>query len=144
LGGYIFVCCGERDSIDKLLVSLYTRDFMCILQGNATMHLYPHLQPLQEVGGMFRHFVQYCMLCFPYTVYELLLQKHFSSSSGVMDYIATEVTTSKQKKFSLVMFIDTPGLVDGDMKYPFDVNKAILWLGQHIADRIFVFFDPIG
>ena len=27
-------------------------------------------------------------------------------------------------------FVDTPGLVDGDMKYPFDVNKAILWLGK--------------
>ncbi|CAI9744319.1 Hypothetical predicted protein [Octopus vulgaris] len=29
------------------------------------------------------------------------------------------------------------------MKYPFDVNKAILWLGD-LADLIFVFFDPIG
>lgn len=61
-----------------------------------------------------------------------------------MDYIGTEITTSKQKKFNLVMFIDTPGLVDGDMKYPFDVNKAILWLGEQIADLVFVFFDPIG
>lgn len=51
---------------------------------------------------------------------------------GVVDYLATEVSTSKQKKFSLVTFIDTPGLVDGDMKYPFDVNKAITWLGEWI------------
>lgn len=51
---------------------------------------------------------------------------------GVVDYLATEVSTSKQKKFSLVTFIDTPGLVDGDMKYPFDVNKAITWLGECI------------
>ncbi|KAK0068795.1 sarcalumenin [Biomphalaria pfeifferi] len=29
------------------------------------------------------------------------------------------------------------------MKYPFDVNKAITWLGD-TADLIFVFFDPIG
>ncbi|WAR02644.1 hypothetical protein MAR_009202 [Mya arenaria] len=29
------------------------------------------------------------------------------------------------------------------MKYPFDVNKSILWLGD-LADLIFVFFDPIG
>ena len=56
----------------------------------------------------------------------------------------TEVTTSKQKKFSLITFIDTPGLVDGDMKYPFDVNESILWIGENIADLIFVFFDPIG
>lgn len=26
--------------------------------------------------------------------------------------------------------MDTPGLVDGDMKYPFDVNRALLWLGE--------------
>jgi len=29
------------------------------------------------------------------------------------------------------------------MKYPFDVNKSITWLGD-TADLIFVFFDPIG
>lgn len=62
---------------------------------------------------------------------------------GVMDYLQTEISTSKQKKFPLVTFVDTPGLVDGDMAYPFDVNKAILWLGD-LVDLIFVFFDPIG
>lgn len=62
---------------------------------------------------------------------------------GSLDYVSTEVTTSKQKHFSLLTFIDTPGLVDGDMKYPFDVNNAILWFGD-LADLIFVFFDPIG
>jgi GTPase SAR1 family protein len=60
-----------------------------------------------------------------------------------LEYVSTEITTSKQKQFSLVSFIDTPGLVDGDMKYPFDVNKAILWFGN-VSDLIFVFFDPIG
>ncbi|XP_077508886.1 uncharacterized protein LOC144120415 isoform X3 [Amblyomma americanum] len=64
-------------------------------------------------------------------------------ASGVVDYLTTEISTSRQKRFSLVTFIDTPGLVDGDMKYPYDVNKTILWLGQ-MADLIFVFFDPIG
>lgn len=29
------------------------------------------------------------------------------------------------------------------MKYPFDVNNAILWFGD-ICDLIFVYFDPIG
>ncbi|CAN7985446.1 unnamed protein product [Ixodes hexagonus] len=29
------------------------------------------------------------------------------------------------------------------MKYPYDVNETLLWLGQ-MADLIFVFFDPIG
>ena len=48
----------------------------------------------------------------------------------MVDYLTTEISTSKQKKFSLVTFVDTPGLVDGDMKYPFDVNEAIQWLGM--------------
>jgi hypothetical protein len=46
-----------------------------------------------------------------------------------VEYLSTEISTSKQKKFSLVTFVDTPGLVDGDMKYPFDVDETILWLG---------------
>jgi len=50
--------------------------------------------------------------------------------SGVQDYLTTEISTSKQKKFNLVMFVDTPGLVDGDMLYPFDVNKSIEFLGK--------------
>ncbi len=50
---------------------------------------------------------------------------------GVRDYVTTEISTSKQKKFNLVMFVDTPGLVDGDMLYPFEVNKAIEWLGTY-------------
>lgn len=39
--------------------------------------------------------------------------------------------------------MDTPGLVDGDMVYPFDVNSAITSFGEQ-ADLIFVFFDPMG
>ncbi|CAN9513259.1 unnamed protein product [Ophioblennius macclurei] len=62
---------------------------------------------------------------------------------GVLDYLSAEISTSKQKKFSLVTFVDTPGLVDGDMIYPFDVNSAITWLGEQ-ADLVFVFFDPMG
>uniref|UniRef100_V9KUZ5 EH domain-containing protein 3 n=1 Tax=Callorhinchus milii TaxID=7868 RepID=V9KUZ5_CALMI len=82
------------------------------LTGNATLHLYPHFKPLQQI-------------------------------EGVSEYLSTEIATSKQKKFSLVTFIDTPGLVDGDMKYPFDVDQAILWLGE-LSELIFVFFDPMG
>ncbi|XP_043942193.1 uncharacterized protein LOC122813767 [Protopterus annectens] len=76
----------------------------------------------------------------------LHLYPHFKplqDFEGLSDYLCTEISTSKQKKFSLVTFVDTPGLVDGDMKYPFDVDKAILWLGE-LCDLIFVFFDPMG
>ncbi len=40
-------------------------------------------------------------------------------------------------------FIDTPGLVDGDISYPFDVNDAIVNMAEY-ADLIFVFLDPMG
>jgi len=61
---------------------------------------------------------------------------------GVTDYLTTEISTSKQKKFSLVTFVDTPGLVDGDMKYPFDVNQAILWLGKFLSHCPSSMFSP--
>ncbi|XP_052247056.1 uncharacterized protein LOC127855478 [Dreissena polymorpha] len=109
-----------EEHIQRTGVAIETQGFTFVtsgrkresLTGNATLHLYPHFEPLRQI-------------------------------EGVTDYLSTEISTSKQKKFSLVTFVDTPGLVDGDMKYPFDVNKAILWLGD-LADLIFVFFDPIG
>lgn len=55
---------------------------------------------------------------------------------GVTDYLSAEISTSKQKKFSLVTFVDTPGLVDGDMVYPFSVNSAITWLGTSLQRRV--------
>ena len=79
---------------------------------------------------------------FSITLLENLLTKSFCLA-GLLEYINTEISTSKQKKFPLVTFVDTPGLVDGDMNYPFDVNQAMLWLGD-LVDLIFVFFDPIG
>ncbi|XP_046893581.1 uncharacterized protein si:ch211-11k18.4 isoform X1 [Hypomesus transpacificus] len=76
----------------------------------------------------------------------LHLYPHFKplqEFKGVSEYLSTEVCTSRQKRFSLVTFVDSPGLVDGDMKYPFDVDKAIMWLGE-LCDLILVFFDPMG
>ena len=49
----------------------------------------------------------------------------------------------KKSRFAKTESITILGLVDGDMNYPFDVNQAILWLGE-LVDLIFVFFDPIG
>lgn len=56
--------------------------------------------------------------------------------SGVTDYLSAEISTSKQKRFSLLTFVDTPGLVDGDMIYPFNVNSAITWLGMSLQLRV--------
>lgn len=69
--------------------------------------------------------------------------RELDNVDGVVDYLSTEVATSKQKKFSFVTFIDTPGLVDGGMKYPFDVEQSMIWFGLR-ADLILVFFDPLG
>ncbi|XP_067861692.1 uncharacterized protein [Heptranchias perlo] len=95
------------------------------------------------VNSLFCHSWRHCKAMGSATLH---LYPHFRpllEFQGVSKYLTTKISSSKQKKFSLVMFIDTPGLVDGDMKYPFDVNKVFLWLGEQ-ADLIFVFFDPMG
>ncbi|XP_077475941.1 uncharacterized protein LOC144089013 [Stigmatopora argus] len=76
----------------------------------------------------------------------LHLYPHFKplqEFKGVSEYLSTEICTSRQKRFSLLTFVDSPGLVDGDMKYPFDVDEVVLWLGD-LCDLILVFFDPMG
>lgn len=40
-------------------------------------------------------------------------------------------------------FIDSPGLVDGDILYPFDVNDAIVEFAD-LSDIVMVFMDPMG
>ena len=62
---------------------------------------------------------------------------------GLNANIFTEISTSKEKNFSCVDIVDSPGLVDGDMCYPFEVGKVITWLADHV-DLILCFFDPIG
>jgi GTPase SAR1 family protein len=62
---------------------------------------------------------------------------------GVKDFITTEFCLSLERNFPLVEFIDTPGLTDGTLKYPFDVDQVIYELAEH-ATMIMVFLDPIG
>ena len=100
------------------------------LTGNATLHLYPHFKPLAQVFSS-------------ETDYSVSTEVILVQMPNLTDYLSTEISTSKQKKFPLVTFVDTPGLVDGDMCYPFDVNESILWLSD-LCDLVFVFFDPIG
>jgi len=49
-----------------------------------------------------------------------------NTNAGVVNYLTTEVSTSRQKKFGMVVFVDTLGLVDGDMNYPFNVDDTIV------------------
>uniref|UniRef100_A0A7S0UNL7 Dynamin N-terminal domain-containing protein n=1 Tax=Polytomella parva TaxID=51329 RepID=A0A7S0UNL7_9CHLO len=69
--------------------------------------------------------------------------KDFCKFDGIIPNLFTEITPSKDKNFSCVDFIDTPGLVDGDMQYPFNVQNAILWMAEHV-DLVLIFLDPIG
>lgn len=109
------------EHIQKTGVAIETQGFTVVtsgkkresLTGNATLHLYPHFNKL------------------------------VTDVPNVLEHLTTEVSTSKAKKFSLVNLIDSPGLVDGEMKYPFDINKSILWWAN-LVDLVFVFFDPIG
>merc|ERR1711981_1295425 len=109
------------EHVQKTGVAIETQGFTVVtsgkkretLTGNATLHLYPHFKSL------------------------------VNKVPQVCEHLTTEVSTSKSKKFPLVNLIDSPGLVDGEMKYPFDINESISWWAN-IVDLVFVFFDPIG
>lgn len=62
---------------------------------------------------------------------------------GITENVFTEISTSKAKNFGCVDLLDSPGLVDGEMEYPFDVVESIVYLADHV-DLILCFFDPIG
>eukprot|EP00035_Acanthoeca_spectabilis_P025087 m.456740 g.456740 ORF g.456740 m.456740 type:complete len:462 (-) comp21121_c0_seq1:125-1510(-) len=69
--------------------------------------------------------------------------KGLEECAGVANCITTEIVTSQHRAFPMITFVDTPGLIDGDAKYPYDIDAALLWLGR-MADVTLVFFDPIG
>jgi hypothetical protein len=43
---------------------------------------------------------------------------------GLLSNLSTEVCTSRKRQFPLVDFVDTPGLTDGNLKYPFKINDV--------------------
>mmetsp|Transcript_24453 Transcript_24453/g.38459 ORF Transcript_24453/g.38459 Transcript_24453/m.38459 type:complete len:466 (+) Transcript_24453:35-1432(+) len=79
----------------------------------------------------------------PQTINAFPYLEKLAKIDGVTDFITTEFSLSTEKNFPLVEFIDTPGLTDGTLKYPFDVDQAIYELAEH-ATMIMVFLDPIG
>ena len=62
---------------------------------------------------------------------------------GILESLETRVSASQNKRFPLIDFIDTPGLVDGNTEYPFPVNDVISFFAEH-ADLILIFLDPHG
>lgn len=81
------------------------------LKGEATLRYFPQLKGIQKFG------------------------------KGLIENLSTIVSVSHERCFPDVDFIDTPGLVDGSVEYPFDVNRVILFLADFV-DLIFVFLDP--
>ncbi|KNC50698.1 EH domain-containing protein 3 [Thecamonas trahens ATCC 50062] len=62
---------------------------------------------------------------------------------GLLPHVETHVVPSDANAFPLLTLIDTPGLVDGNMAYPFDVSRVLEWLAARV-DMVFIFFDPLG
>ncbi|OQR96743.1 hypothetical protein ACHHYP_13611 [Achlya hypogyna] len=91
-----------------------TKRTLAPIKGDSTLLLYPHLAPLSKEYG-----------------------------KSLVENLTTHVSTSTARHFNVVDFCDTPGLVDGDIAYPFDVNAAIVSMAA-FADLIFVFLDPMG
>ena len=59
-----------------------------------------------------------------------------------VDCISVQVSRSDAHDFKNVDLIDTPGLVDGNVNYAFDVNRIIAELATTV-DMILVFLDPM-
>jgi hypothetical protein len=76
--------------------------------------------------------------------------KHFPYLEGIdsafeklTENLRTEIVPSTEHNFHNIELIDTPGLTDGDLVYPYDVNAILTWIA-HKVDLVFVFFDPHG
>jgi GTPase Era involved in 16S rRNA processing len=62
---------------------------------------------------------------------------------GLLNNLSIKTVPSKERNFQNIVFIDTPGLADGNLKYKFDVDAVYKWFAKH-CDIVFVFLDPIG
>ncbi|TMW63731.1 hypothetical protein Poli38472_002672 [Pythium oligandrum] len=112
------------DQVQRTGVAIETQGFTIVtsgskktlapIKGESSVMLYPYLEPLKERFG-----------------------------KPLIENLNTCVSTSTKREFPMVDFIDSPGLVDGDISYPFDVNEAIVHLADSV-DLIFVFMDPMG
>jgi len=84
------------------------------LKGESTIEMFPHIKGIEEIGG-----------------------------DRIVEHLQTRVSTKRSKSFPLVQFIDTPGMVDGGVTYPFNLEATMLRLADY-ADLIFCFFDTHG
>lgn len=59
----------------------------------------------------------------------------------MLENLILKSSNSRSKNFENLIFIDTPGLADGNLKYKFDIEDTLEWFSKH-SDMILVFFDP--
>lgn len=71
------------------------------------------------------------------------LEKLTTKYKGFLENLSLKTCPSKDGRLHLVDLIDTPGLADGELQYPFNVEDVIFEM-RHCVDLFFVFFDPIG
>ena len=62
---------------------------------------------------------------------------------GLLNNMSVKTSCSRERNFEHIVFIDTPGLADGGLRYKFDVEKVYEWFAKHV-DLICVMLDPIG
>jgi hypothetical protein len=89
------------------------------LKGHNSMHLIPFLKELRNEETKAEMF------------------------PGLLNNLSIKTVHSKERHFENIVFIDTPGLADGNLKYKFDVDETYKWLARH-CDLVLVFLDPIG
>jgi GTPase Era involved in 16S rRNA processing len=65
-----------------------------------------------------------------------------TGDKNIVGCLSTQLSTSADRLFPLVTFIDTPGLVD-TTEYPFKVNEGIEAMSEY-CDKVLVFMDPMG
>ncbi|KAI8612514.1 hypothetical protein BC830DRAFT_1083313 [Chytriomyces sp. MP71] len=106
--------------VQKTSVAIETTSFTLITSGNSR----------ETFGG-------------PATLQLFNALKPMADLKGLLPSLATEIVPSRHRNFDMITFIDTPGLVDGGVKYPFQPEIVLTELVKE-ADLVFTFFDPIG
>eukprot|EP00916_Digyalum_oweni_P005278 GHVL01009259.1.p1 GENE.GHVL01009259.1~~GHVL01009259.1.p1 ORF type:complete len:426 (-),score=52.59 GHVL01009259.1:1168-2445(-) len=110
-----------REPLQKTGVAIETAGFTFVINGNSP----------SELKG------ESTLMVIPFL--EELCRIH----PDFIDHLSAKTFPAAESRLTLVNLIDTPGLADGDLKYPFDIDAITKWLVEHV-DLVFVFLDPIG
>ena len=116
-----------EENIQKAKVSIETVEINIIMQGNQK----------EELNG----FNAVKMLPFLQELVDPV--KKTERFPALLENMSLKTSTSEAKNFQNVIFIDTPGLADGNLRYKFDVEASFDWFAKQ-SDMILVFLDPQG